>query len=45
MSEQDAFSVSEKPLEAALRHTAFPGDRHSFGGGERAGQFRQHCEL
>ena len=40
MDEQNAVAVFEETLETALRHTAFRGDRHALGGGERAGQFR-----
>ena len=45
MDKQNAFAVFEETLETALRHPAFRSDSHALGGGERAGQFRQHCEL
>lgn len=45
MDEQNAFAVFEETLETALGHTAFPGDRHALGGGERARQFRQYGKL
>lgn len=45
MSENNALPVLDEPLEAALRHTAFPGYRHAFGGGEIVGQLRENGEL
>ena len=45
MSENNAFPVLQEPLEAALRHTAFSGYRHTLGSGETVGQFREYCEL
>ncbi len=45
MSEYNALSVLDEPLEAALRHTAFSGYRHTFGSGETVGQLRENGEL
>ena len=45
MGEQNAFSVSEEPLETALRHAAFTGNRHSLGSGETVGKLRENGEL
>ena len=45
MSEYNSLPVLDKPLEAALRHTAFSGYRHSFGSGETVGQLRENGEL
>lgn len=45
MSEYNALSVLDEPLEAALRHTAFSGYRHAFGCSETAGQLRENGEL
>lgn len=45
MSEYNALSVLDEPLEAALRHTAFSGYRHAFGSGETVGQLRKDGEL
>ncbi len=45
MSENNALPVLDEPLEATLRHTAFPGYRHAFGGGEIVGQLRENGET
>ena len=43
--EKHSLSVSEEPLETALRHTAFPGDRHTLCGSEAVGKLRENREL
>ena len=43
--EENAPSVAKEFLERAFRHSAFPGNGNSLGGGEGGGQFRYHGKL